>query len=62
LTLDDVLNDPKVKETGSIEDSIHTVTVPGAVAAYLDIFEYFGSGKCDLSSIIDPSIKMAENG
>ncbi|KAI8883584.1 gamma-glutamyltranspeptidase [Backusella circina FSU 941] len=62
LTLEHVLNDPIVKETGTLEKSIHAITVPGAVAAYIDIVEHLGSGKCDLSSLLAPSIDMAENG
>jgi gamma-glutamyltranspeptidase/glutathione hydrolase len=42
--------------------SIHTVTVPGALAAYNDTLKYFGSKKFSLADVISPTIKMAEEG
>ncbi|KAI7849586.1 nucleophile aminohydrolase [Circinella umbellata] len=42
--------------------SIHAITVPGAVAAWADTVEHFGSGKLDLGTLLQPAIKLAENG
>lgn len=41
-------------------DSIHAVTVPGAIAAWADLVERFGSG--DLGRCLQPAIGYAENG
>ncbi|KAI8877580.1 gamma-glutamyltranspeptidase [Backusella circina FSU 941] len=62
LTLQHIFNDPVVQKTGSLDKSILAVTVPGAVAAYIDIVDQFGSGHFDDASILAPSIEMAENG
>jgi gamma-glutamyltranspeptidase/glutathione hydrolase len=62
LTLEHVLEDPIVQKTGSLDKNILAVTVPGALAAYIDIVDLFGSGNFDHSSILAPSIEMAENG
>ncbi|KAI7849583.1 gamma-glutamyltranspeptidase [Circinella umbellata] len=42
--------------------NIHTITVPGAVAAWADTIEHFGSGKFGLETLLQPAIKLAENG
>ncbi|KAG2214580.1 hypothetical protein INT45_002547, partial [Circinella minor] len=42
--------------------NIHTVTVPGAVAAWADTVKHFGSGKLDLGTLLQPAIVLAENG
>ena len=42
--------------------SVHTITTPGAVAAWVDTVQHFGSGKLDMMDILQPSIDMAENG
>ena len=34
-------------------DSIHGATVPGAAAAWVDIFEMFGSGKLGLTALFN---------
>ncbi|KAI9492926.1 gamma-glutamyltranspeptidase [Zychaea mexicana] len=44
------------------ETSIHAVTVPGAAAAWVDLVDHFGSGKLDMSAILQPAIGLAENG
>ncbi|KIM75360.1 hypothetical protein PILCRDRAFT_827264 [Piloderma croceum F 1598] len=41
---------------------LNSVTVPGAAAAWVDTVEKFGSGTLDLSEILDPAIRMAEEG
>ncbi|KAI8878274.1 gamma-glutamyltranspeptidase [Backusella circina FSU 941] len=62
LTLEHVLKDPKVQQKNSILGTIHAVTIPGAACAYVDTIERFGSGKMNLSSVLEPAINMAENG
>uniref|UniRef100_A0A7S1EUA9 Gamma-glutamyltransferase n=1 Tax=Timspurckia oligopyrenoides TaxID=708627 RepID=A0A7S1EUA9_9RHOD len=42
--------------------SPHTVTVPGACAAWVDAVEKFGSGSVSLDQILQPAIELAENG
>ena len=43
-------------------DSIHTVTVPGAAAGWVDCVERFGSGRLSLADILAPAIELAEGG
>ncbi|ORX59611.1 gamma-glutamyltranspeptidase [Hesseltinella vesiculosa] len=43
-------------------DSAHTVTVPGAAAAWVDTVDWFGSGNLDLATILAPAVDLAENG
>ncbi|XP_013386546.1 uncharacterized protein LOC106156026 [Lingula anatina] len=40
----------------------HSVTVPGAAAAWVDTVERFGSKKLSMEQILTPAIDMAENG
>ncbi|XP_069474466.1 glutathione hydrolase-like YwrD proenzyme [Ambystoma mexicanum] len=40
----------------------HTVTVPGAAAAWCDTITLFGSKKLTLAEILQPSIELAEKG
>ena len=42
--------------------SVHAATIPGAAAGWVDTVERFGSGKVDLSRVLAPAIKLAENG
>ncbi|CAD6888484.1 unnamed protein product [Tilletia controversa] len=42
--------------------SAHSITVPGAAAAWVDTVELFGSGKLSLSDILTPAIRLADNG
>lgn len=41
---------------------VHSVTVPGAVAGWIDTVETFGNGKLTMAEILEPAIKLAENG
>lgn len=41
---------------------VHSVTVPGAVAGWIDTVETFGNGKLTLAEILEPAIRLAENG
>ncbi|KAK4204343.1 putative gamma-glutamyltranspeptidase precursor [Triangularia verruculosa] len=50
-------------EEGKIPmSSVHAVTVPGAAAGWVDTVERFGSGKLSLEEILEPAIKMGEEG
>ncbi|KAJ6442410.1 gamma-glutamyltranspeptidase [Purpureocillium lavendulum] len=42
--------------------SVHSVTVPGAAAGWVDTVERFGSGKLSMSQILDPAIRLGEKG
>ena len=45
----------------SLKD-LNSVTVPGAVAAFIDTLKLFGSGKISLSEVLTPAIRLAEQG
>ncbi|KUI55567.1 Putative gamma-glutamyltransferase YwrD [Cytospora mali] len=64
-TLDDICKDLDIvtRASGAIPNtSIHSVTVPGAAAAWLDIIDKYGSGKVTVSQVLEPAIRMAEDG
>ena len=64
-TLDAVRNHFGFKdgEYGQIPaKNVHTVTVPGAPAGWVDTVERFGSGKLSLEEILAPAIETAEKG
>ncbi|PSR97024.1 gamma-glutamyltranspeptidase [Coniella lustricola] len=42
--------------------SVHSVTIPGAPAGWVDTVERFGSGKLTLSQILAPAIALGEDG
>ena len=42
--------------------SVHSVTVPGAAAGWVDTVERFGSGNLSLEQILTPAIKLGEEG
>ncbi|KAI0274735.1 gamma-glutamyltranspeptidase [Gloeopeniophorella convolvens] len=49
--------------TGSIPTTdLNSVTVPGAAAAWVDTVEAFGSGKLRVAEILEPAIRLAEEG
>ncbi|POS68614.1 gamma-glutamyltranspeptidase [Diaporthe helianthi] len=53
----------KDRKSGSIpNNSIHSVTVPGAAAAWLDVVDKYGSGQVTVSQVLAPAIRMAEEG
>jgi len=68
LTVEKVVSDCQIsveqQETASISPPTHAhaVTVPGAVAGWVDSLERFGSGLLTLAEILDPAIELAENG
>ncbi|XP_020609550.1 uncharacterized protein LOC110048105 isoform X1 [Orbicella faveolata] len=43
-------------------NSSHSVTVPGAAAAWCDTVEQFGSGKLSMKDILQPAIDLAKQG
>ncbi|KAG7662966.1 uncharacterized protein J8A68_003516 [[Candida] subhashii] len=43
-------------------DSIHALTVPGAIAGWCDAVDKWGSGKVTMAQILEPAISLAENG
>lgn len=42
--------------------SVHSVTVPGAAAGWVDTVQSFGSGKLSMEDILTPAIELAEGG
>lgn len=64
-SLDDICRDLDVTDRSSASipnTSIHSVTVPGAAAAWLDIIKKYGSGEVTTSQVLGPAIRMAEEG
>lgn len=48
---------------GSIpRTDLNSVTVPGAAAAWIDTIEHFGSGKVSIADILDPAVRLADEG
>ncbi|KAK9457452.1 nucleophile aminohydrolase [Dipodascopsis uninucleata] len=43
-------------------NSVHCVTVPGGVCAWIDTIEAWGSGKITIADALGPAIDLAENG
>ncbi|KAJ7071143.1 gamma-glutamyltranspeptidase [Mycena amicta] len=41
---------------------LNSVTVPGAAAAWVDTVEQFGSGKVTIGDVLEPAIRLAEEG
>jgi gamma-glutamyltranspeptidase/glutathione hydrolase len=41
---------------------VHTATVPGAAAGWIDTVERFGSGKVSMEDVLAPAIELAEKG
>ena len=42
--------------------SVHSVTIPGAAAGWVDTVERFGSGKVSMEDILTPAIQLGEEG
>ncbi|RSL79772.1 hypothetical protein CEP51_007087 [Fusarium floridanum] len=64
-TLETIRKDLKIADGTIGQIPTHDVlaaTVPGAAAGWYDTVERFGSGKLKLSQILDPAIRLAENG
>lgn len=68
VTLDRVRGDLGLKDgqLGGIPltgpGAVHSVTVPGAAAGWVDIIERFGSGKLSMGQILEPAIQLGEEG
>lgn len=65
VTLEAVRNDLRIKDgkAGKMPmKSVHTVTVPGAAAGWVDTVERFGSRKVSMEQILAPAISLAEKG
>ncbi|RMZ74527.1 gamma-glutamyltranspeptidase [Pyrenophora seminiperda CCB06] len=65
VTLEKVRKDLKLAdgESGQIPmDHVHTATVPGAAAGWVDCVERFGSGKVSMEDVLAPAIELAEKG
>jgi len=43
-------------------DSVYAVTVPGAAAGWVDTVEMFGSGKLSMEEILEPAVRLGEEG
>lgn len=54
--------DPANPKRGVPASSIHSVTVPGAVAGWVDVVEQWGNGKLTLKEILQPAIDLARGG
>lgn len=53
----------KPGQSGNIPmTSVHSVTVPGAAAGWVDTVEKFGSGSLSLEQILTPAIELGEQG
>ena len=42
--------------------SVHSVTIPGAVAGWIDLIDIYGSNNLTLLEILQPAIDLARNG
>lgn len=42
--------------------NVHAVTVPGAIAGWLDAIDKWGSGNVSIADVFAPAIELAENG
>jgi gamma-glutamyltranspeptidase/glutathione hydrolase len=64
-TLESIRQDLGIKDgmAGKIPMShVHSVTVPGAAAGWVDTVKMFGSGNLTLEQILAPAIEMGEKG
>ncbi|KAL8743455.1 MAG: hypothetical protein Q9184_008109 [Pyrenodesmia sp. 2 TL-2023] len=64
-TLDQMRRDLGLKpgDPGDIPSrSVHSVTVPGAAAGWVDTVKFFGSGNVSLKQILTPAIELGEEG
>ncbi|KAG8942762.1 hypothetical protein FRC00_011643, partial [Tulasnella sp. 408] len=61
LTIDHV-RAQGIKGTSIPLTNLNSVTVPGAAAAWFDTVEKLGSGKVSLKDVLEPAIRLAEEG
>lgn len=66
ITLDRVKKDlgvgPNSPRRGVPPSSIHSITVPGAVAGWVDVVDKWGNKKLTLKEILQPALDLARNG
>jgi gamma-glutamyltranspeptidase/glutathione hydrolase len=65
VTLDRIRKDLNLAdgELGHIPlNSVHTATVPGAAAGWVDCVERFGNGNVSMEDVLGPAIELAEKG
>jgi len=65
VTLDRIRKDLNLAdgEHGHIPmNSVHTATVPGAAAGWVDCVERFGSGNVSMEDVLGPAIELSEKG
>lgn len=55
-------SDPSVTGPRLPLRNVHAITVPGAIAGWIDAMENWGSQKVSLSDVFAPAIDLAENG
>lgn len=63
VEIDDVLQslgDPHAKRIP--QTNVFSITVPGAIAGWVDAIDLWGSGKVSLEQVLAPAIELAENG
>jgi len=60
LTLEKLAEKGYTKETHLPRFSVHTITVPGATAGWVDTVEEFG--RLSIKEVLQPAINLAENG
>lgn len=53
---------PDSPRRGVPGNSVHAVTVPGAVAGWVDVVEKWGNGKLTLKEILQPAVDLARGG
>eukprot|EP01091_Cochliopodium_minus_P021039 TRINITY_DN943_c0_g1_i1.p1 TRINITY_DN943_c0_g1~~TRINITY_DN943_c0_g1_i1.p1 ORF type:complete len:584 (+),score=152.61 TRINITY_DN943_c0_g1_i1:86-1753(+) len=61
LTIERLKNEFKIEKEFP-KYSVHTITVPGTAAGWVESVENFGSGNLTLKQILQPSIDLAEKG
>lgn len=58
----DAIRQSGVKGPRLPSDSVHSVTVPAAVATWVEVVEKWGNGKLTMAEILEPAIQLAEQG
>ncbi|OAA56596.1 gamma-glutamyltranspeptidase [Niveomyces insectorum RCEF 264] len=56
------IDEERAAATSLPRSSIHAMTVPAGAAGWVDAVEQFGSGNVTLAQILDPAVRLAENG
>ncbi|KAF2674172.1 gamma-glutamyltranspeptidase [Microthyrium microscopicum] len=61
-SLESIRADLGIQEGRIPTTSVHSVTVPGAAAGWVDTVEKFGSGNLSLAEVLAPAIRLGEEG